>query len=367
MAYENASPDGTPTQQQILFQGQRAAVTIAIKTYANLANNQTLTLLENVAGVPTLVTFEVQKDGSFTPTGGAVVPIDLTGATDSATAWAAIVAFLNARPNAAYVWAINGTSDGLVGTAKSPGEDFNIPPTGTCLSGNGSVTTNGTESIVSDAAKLASISGGSWADNMLNTANKFLRVFGVSELTEFDSTELALYPYGLPTLPAAITDALGNGLYNVYPGAPIFTPVRFSGSILTNPATSRFCVAFRGIFPSPQSYPNITTFGVFNQAGTHFSWIYSYAPQSATNLSLQCAPVAGGGAVVTTSHVLDGLEHDYMLLGDGTNHHAIVDGVHVGSVSGAGGPTTPSTIVACCLRNGGTAPYLQVRRFGRGR
>lgn len=138
------SPDGSPSQKMALFRGKRAAGTTAIKTYASLANNQTLTLLENVAGVPTLVTFEVEKVASgWTPTGGAVVVIDITAATDSATAWAAIVAFLNARPNAAYVF--TASASGYTFVAKQAGSQWNGLATGTAVntSGTNAITTTG--------------------------------------------------------------------------------------------------------------------------------------------------------------------------------------------------------------------------------
>lgn len=142
-------------QEELLGQGQRAAGSTAVKTYASLANNQTLALLENVAGAPTLVTFEMQMDGSFTPTGGSVVPLDLTDATDDATAWAKLCTLLNARPNAAYVF--SPSASGFTFVAKLPGSPYNVLPTGTVIntSGTNAITIYGKSEIAGAGREAA--------------------------------------------------------------------------------------------------------------------------------------------------------------------------------------------------------------------
>ena len=211
-----------------------------------------------------------------------------------------------------------------------------------------------------DKAKMDTLAGGGWSDRMLVQINSVLVAAGASALTEFNQLSM-------PALSSVITDeAVDGGRYSIYPGTPIFTIQALSNVIIAAPTTTPFAVGFRGIIPTPQVLPNLSSFGIMDTAGTHFNWLYSYANQSATNLNIQCAPVAGGGALVTTSHVLNGTEHDYALVVFGGNVHALVDGVDVGSCSAAGGPTTTSKIVVACLRNGNTPPFMRVRRFGFG-
>lgn len=134
----------TPGQVELLGSGSKAAIAFKSKTYDNLADSQSLVVVENVGGTPTLVTFVLKKTTSST--GG--VEIDVTGQSTLVGVLGVERDALNARPNAAYVWAINSTNDGLTGTAKLAGDVWNVAPQGTTLI-SGSVSTFGGDPIAS--------------------------------------------------------------------------------------------------------------------------------------------------------------------------------------------------------------------------
>lgn len=132
---------------QLIDYGQKAALSTTFKAFVSLANNQTLTVYESVAGVPTAVTFEAkfadyargtitcvakasllnnetftindgvnpavvfefQVDGSFTPTGGAVYVVDVQTATTAIEVAEIVADAINTVANLAVTATFNST------------------------------------------------------------------------------------------------------------------------------------------------------------------------------------------------------------------------------------------------------------------
>jgi hypothetical protein len=123
---------GTTAQQRLVYQGQKAVISASPLARVSLANGQTF--------------------DTITPAGAAdsrTINAALAASTDLPTFCAALAADLNSvgGNTTAYVWTVNGTSDGLVGTAKTPGTSYNVFPTGTALvGGRGSVSASGISS-----------------------------------------------------------------------------------------------------------------------------------------------------------------------------------------------------------------------------
>jgi hypothetical protein len=133
-------PTGTVAQRELIYVGQKAVVAAPILAWASLANGQTFV--------------------TITPAGAAdsrTINAALALSTDRPTFCAALAADLNTTGGGttAYVWTVNGTSDGLIGTAKTPGVAFNLVPTGTALvSGLGSITTLGIDAQTDTVSTL---------------------------------------------------------------------------------------------------------------------------------------------------------------------------------------------------------------------
>jgi hypothetical protein len=125
---------GTSEQNRLIYQGTRSVVAAPILAFASLANGQTFV--------------------TITPSGAAdsrTINAALAASTDRPTFCAALALELNAAGTTAYVWTVNVTSDGLIGTAKTPGSAFNRAPTGTALVGAvGSISTFGENAAISD-------------------------------------------------------------------------------------------------------------------------------------------------------------------------------------------------------------------------
>lgn len=169
-------------QAVLLLQGTRAVVAAQPLAWASLANGQTFVTI-----TPALAA------------DSRTINAALAASTDRPTFCAALALELNTANTTAFVWTVNGTSDGLIGTAETPGDEFNSSPTGTALVGGiGSVTTMGADAAASVSLSPLSLPTGI-SDSASATAGDIVRIVsaGVLALAQSDTAAHAAGQIGI--------------------------------------------------------------------------------------------------------------------------------------------------------------------------
>ena len=359
----------TQAQADLVGLGAKATGTITMPTQANTTNGDVVT-----AGGQN---FTAWKSGSA-PAAPYVDIQALGTAQELAVALAAVV---NAT-TACTVTAGTPVSGVIPWTAKSYGAAGNVVPSGTWLGRTGASASSAstglppqvspttplatalnpgtisaanfskiaapTQAQMNDLAtgKLLSISGGGWADRMMQQAQVL-----VPELTTFVSQRMGLYPNGVPTLPDGLSDqgtAIDGGLLQWDRGD--LNPIQLTSFIIANPSASKWAFAFRGSMP----YSTIF-FALSNLALSSYVTIVTSAGVTALGLQV-------GATKVNSSFLIDANMHDFLVTFDLTTVTLVVDGTVVGT------NTTLTTIptVPCALLAADFYGQLRIQEYGFG-
>lgn len=191
------------------------------------------------------------------------------------------------------------------------------------------VDTDGTAKIVDSSGTVSALGGGSssaWA-----TARQKVLDGLVSGLTyQYIKPSNRTYPLDSATTPVIATDPgiLGGGISPVGGHYSALT-----GAIYTDLTTQHSAWAARGKFAVPGA--NFQSMGPVDATGVNFANLVAGTSYDATHLCLILTTDGGSVAMtkIVTTHVIDGLVHNYGITFDGTTYKALVDDVVVGSTA----------------------------------
>jgi hypothetical protein len=336
MSYQDMNPSGTTAQNALVYQGARAVIAAPLLAFASLSNGQTFATI-----TPALAA------------DSRVINAALAASTDRPTFCAALANDLNTAGGGttAYVWTVNATSDGLVGTAKTPGKLYRRIPTGTALTGGkGSVLTNGAESIAYNAEKLSLFGDPGWLDDFAELAAVYAPGAARIRFKDFANEPDLYFPANTFGTHVAITvpryrdtenaDSDGGGRR---PTANASWPL-VAGNIIANPRNTPWAFVIDAKFPAPVTGQSWYV-GICNLDGSRYIVVQSRYSVQQTQIG-----VGSGGAFLIGGPTADAAFHKYMVAFNGSDTVTFLCDGAVASIGTTNLDYMPQTISSFTMR-----------------